>query len=134
MKFEQISGGVFVGFLIILFIVIVYTWIKDEQKQRKKTLKKYSEKNRYNKFSEELSKDLDRYGITQSDQDKIEKLIDKLIKEKTNDEPKIPKVVSSSTKGFLRGAATGLLVDGVSGAAAGGVVFAVINPLIEAIF
>jgi hypothetical protein len=42
------------------------------------------------------------------------------------------KLAKSSIIGFIRGCLTGALINGVEGAATGGVVFAIINPLINA--
>jgi hypothetical protein len=42
------------------------------------------------------------------------------------------KLAKSSLIGFIRGCLTGALVNGIEGAATGGVVFAIINPIINA--
>jgi len=53
-----------------------------------------------------------------------------MIEKRKNFTPK--KLAKSSIIGFIRGCLTGALINGIEGAATGGVVFAIINPLINA--
>ena len=50
--------------------------------------------------------------------------------EKSKSPPDIRQLANSSLSGFIRGGLTGALVNGAAGAFTGGLIFAVINPLV----
>lgn len=140
---EEVSTSVMTFLVVLLIIEILYA-LWDEYHRRPKQAVIFKPKldakkqkirqntMNYQQFQRELSRDLDKYNIAQSDQDKIEDMIEHIVeKRKKDNDSLLNGMVKSSLSGAVRGCMTGALMGGVPGAISGAVVFAVINPVMH---
>jgi uncharacterized protein (UPF0333 family) len=108
-SFKEISISLIILLTIILILEFYYAEKKEKEIEELYSLLYKCEKNNITCYNNKLNE---------------------MIEKRKNFTTK--KLAKSSIIGFIRGCITGALVNGVEGAATGGIVFAIINPIINA--
>lgn len=87
----------------------------------------------YESFSQELQRDMDRYGIDDQDQKHIEAIVEKIV-DKKKKEKNIKNLVNACKTGLVRGCLVGFMSGGVTGAITSGATYGVVNSFMHGLF
>ncbi len=87
----------------------------------------------YENFSRELQRDMDRYGIDDQDQKRIELIVEKIV-DKKKKEKNVKNLVNACKTGLVRGCLVGFMSGGISGAITSGATYGVINSFMHGLF
>lgn len=110
---SSISIGVYVTFVIMLFITLTYTYRKEKQ------------------LAEFDEIDLNGDGIITRQE--LKHHLTKELEKRSNQPPKMEGLAKSATSGIIRGFLMGLLINGFEGAVLGAFVLGTINPIISSV-
>ena len=118
---ENITHNVFIILVIIILVYYIY-----EHWSTKSELENYED------FSKELESDMDRYGIENKDQARIEEIVEKIV-DKKKKEKNLKNVVGACRNGLVRGCIIGFMSGGVPGAIASGTTYGIVNGFMHGI-
>lgn len=126
---SDFSYGILVTVVVIYVCIFIYAYHHDKKKE---TLVMISEKpsDKYHKFDEELSDDMNKYNIEKIDRQSIENVVHGILEKKTAEKSLFWKLINSGKTGFMLGGLSGAITGGPSGALATGVVLGLVNPII----
>lgn len=110
---DNISIGVYVVFVMILFILLTHTYHRESQ------------------LAEFNEIDLNGDGIITRQE--LKHHLAKELEKRNSQPPKMEGLVKSATSGIIRGFLMGLLINGFEGAVLGAFVLGTINPIISGI-
>jgi hypothetical protein len=116
--FQKITNT---GFTILIIIIIIYYIYELFTDSKPKT-----ELDNYEAFGKELQADMDKYGINNKDQERIEKIVESIV-EKKKKEKNIKNIVGACKNGLIRGCIVGFLSGGIPGAISSGTTYGIIN-------
>lgn len=137
---QNIYTGIIIGVIIILMFCFYVSWSRDvvllERYEKKMKLLKIGGADQnaqeYQAFKSELIEDMKRYNISQSDQNALRQLTNKIVFEELAGQKSIfKKVLNASFYGLLQGGATGFITGGFPGALGGALVFGTVSPIIK---
>lgn len=142
-KLSDFSQGVLTTVIIIYISAFVYAIYFDHKEREKDSVGIYTphehpimdwlHHQKYRQFSSELHNDMDKYEITQEDQDILENTVNKILESREKKKSLFRRMVNSGKTGFLLGGMSGGITSGSSGALATGILFGLINPIIVVI-
>jgi len=116
----------FYPIIVVIIILIILQYLEIINEPDKYLFK--SEKDKYKKFYKEIGGDMDKYGLKESDQEKIETLIKQMIDKK---KPEMRDYVKTAKSGLLRGSIISLCMgNNLQTAAFSGSLYAIVNPII----
>lgn len=122
--FGNFSHGVFVVLIIIILMYYLYEHF---------FAKSASETENYENFSRELHSDMDKYGIDDKDQAKIETIVEKIVDRKKK-EKNAKNIINACKNGLIRGCIVGFVSAGIPGAIASGTTYGVLNGFMHGFF
>ncbi len=119
---ENIKYKVFIVLVVIILMYHIYEYLTERDQS---DIKKYED------FNRELRNDMDRYGIEDKDQAKIEAIVEKII-DKKKKEKNMKSTINACKNSLIRGCLISAVTGGdISGILSSGVTHAAIGTLIH---